>query len=294
MLENICAQLNKKIDMLYIQRIIKNEKMYLIFLSDKYGNDMDMLPLGFDSENGLEVPIDYDYDASGVNCSIPEQYNTYRNIVYDRLVESVPNAIVDDLGPYGISYAVNAIYTEYISEISISQLYAICNYMIHTIALICNEEEKTNFMSLLNNDIVSSFIRMDSSEKIAVIDGYYYVPDYLKMVFELSNELLSLAIEKKSGKAIDSEYCSELIENTKNSINDAFEKIKMEKDPMCDIDKIKALLDEVKADSEIESRYCSGLSEDITDRMKEFTEQFGFGDRQSFIGTNIKFGDEEE
>lgn len=73
---------------------------------------------------------------------------------------------MNELGPYGISYAINAVFSEYISDISISQLYDICNYMIFLIAFSCTMEEKSSFMLLMANDAITSFLRMPNSEKL--------------------------------------------------------------------------------------------------------------------------------
>lgn len=54
----------------------------------------------------------------------------------------------------------------------------------------------------MNNDIITSFIRMDNSEKLKYVEDYYYMPDYVEKVDKLSNELLLLAKEKKAGKTI--------------------------------------------------------------------------------------------
>ena len=166
MIDRICAQLREQGDDLRIQGIVKTEKMYLVTLSDKYGNNMDMSPLGFDIESGKEVYVEYDFDSSGINCIVPEAYRTYRDIVYSQLCENTPDHIVNELGPYGISYAINVVFLEYISDISISQLYDICNYMIFLIAFSCTMEEKSSFMLLMANDAIKSFLRMPNSEKL--------------------------------------------------------------------------------------------------------------------------------
>lgn len=275
MVEEICDKLGQSIDNLFIQRITKNEEMFLISLSDKYGNDMDMLPLGFDSETGNEVVVDYDYDYSGVDYTIPDKYKTYRNIIYDRLMEETPESIIDELGQYGISYPINALYTEYISDLSISELYAVCNYMVYTIAMFCNDEEKAKFISLLNNDMISSFIRMPNSEKLLVAKDYYYIPKYINNVLTLSNKLLVLAMNKKAGKEINTACCMSLKEKILSLITDAKEKLLKETDCICNIKALKGLLGGIKSNIEIEFMYCLGLSDEISERMKN-NEEYAF------------------
>lgn len=294
MIDKICAQLSEQVDDLHIQRIVKTEKMYLISLSDKYGNDMDMSPLGFDIESGKEVYVDYDFDSSGVNCIIPEAYSTYRNIVHFQLCENTPDSIVNELGPYGVDYAINTVFSEYISDISISQLYAVCNYMIHLIAFSCTMEEKSKFMLLMNNDIITSFIRMNNSEKLKYIDDYYYMPDYIEKVDELSNELLLLAKAKKAGETILREDSGAIIEKIRMAVNEAYEKLDREKNPICDIQILRNHLDVISAYSETESNYCNELSDDTTERMKGIDEDIWFSSRTAFLENDVKFGNGEE
>lgn len=294
MIDRICAQLSEQVDDLHIQRIVKAEKMYLISLSDKYGNNMDMPPLGFDIESGKEVYVDNDFDSSGINCIIPEAYSTYRNIVYFQLCENTPDSIVNELGPYGIDYVINAVFSEYISDITISQLYAVCNYMIFSIAFSCTTEEKSKFMLLMNNDTITSFIRMNNSEKLKYVGEYYYMPDYIEKVDELSNELLLLAKDKKAGKTISREDSGIMIENIRKSINEAYEKLDEEKNPICDIHILKNHLSTISSYSEIESNYCSELSDVITERMKEIDDTIGFSSRSTFVGNDVKFGNNGE
>lgn len=292
MIDRICAQLSEQANDLRIQRIVKTEEMYLVWLSDKYGNDMDMLPLGFDIESGKEVYVDYDFDSSGVNCTIPEAYRTYRNIVCSQLDANTPDSIVNELGPYGIDYAINAVFSEYayVSDISISQLYAVCNYMIHSIVFSCTAEEKSSFRLLMKNDMITSFIEMNTFEKLKYVDSYYYTPDYVEKVNDLSNELLLLAKDKKAGKTISREDSDALIENIRKAVNEAYAKLDGEPNPICDIHILKNRLNTISSYSEIESNYCSGLSDAITERMKEKDEAIGFSSRPIFTGNDVKFG----
>ncbi|NMB95639.1 MAG: hypothetical protein GYA02_03375 [Clostridiaceae bacterium] len=294
MIDKICLQLSESIDDLYIQKIIKTDKMYLVSLSDKYGNDMDMLPLGFDCVNGMEVHVDYDFDSSGIYCDIPEQYDTYRNIVFRRLSEYVSEDVINDLGPYGIVYAINAIYTEYVSNVSISQLFAICNYLIHTIALVCDNNEKTKFMLLLSNDTIGGFIRMAKEDKLLLVDEYYFIPEYLQETISLSDELLYLAKEKYKGNIIDENQCHLLIEKIKRSIDDSREKLSIENDLAYDSEKMETLLNSIISNFEIEFKYCIDISTDISERMRETVEDISFGNRGSFTSHRVTFGNEEE
>lgn len=294
MIDRICAQLKEQVDDLHIQRIVKTEKMYLISLSDKYGNNMDISPLGFDIESGKEVYVDYDFNSSGINCIIPEEYSTYRNIVYFQLCENTPDYIVNELGPYGIDYAINAVFSEYISDISISQLYAVCNYVIFLIAFSCTMEEKSKFMLLMNNDAITSFLRMNTSEKLEYVGEHYYVPDYIKKVDVLSNELLLLAKDKKTGKTISREDSDIMIENIRKAIDEAYEKLDTEKNPICDICFLKNHLSTISSYSEIESNYCSELSDVTTERMEQIDATIGFTSRPTFVGNDVKFGNNAE
>lgn len=290
MIDRICAQLSEEANELYIQRIIKTEKMYLISLSDRYGNDMDILPLGFDIVSGKEVYVEYDFDSSGVNCRVPEAYSTYRNIVYFELCKNTPDSIVIELGPHGINYAINVLFTEYISNISISQLYAVCNYMVHLIAFLCNEEEKSKAMFLMKNDIIISFIKMDIPEKLKYVENYYYIPDYIKKVDELSNQLLLLAKEKEAGKTISKKDSCVIIENIKSAVDEAYERLDQENNPICDMQILRNHLELIRTYSETESNYCNELSNDITERMKGIDGAIGFSSRSAFIGNDVKFG----
>lgn len=217
MINKICTKLSKSIGDLYIQSIIKTEEIYLITLSDKYGNDMDTLPLGFSCVDGHEVAVDFDCNTSGADWAIPDKYTTYRNVVCERLVQNMPDDVVEALGPHGIHYVVNALYTEYVADISIDELYAICSYLIYVIAATCSKEEKENIGCLLTNDAVRSFLEMNNSEKLNTVNNFYYAIFYLKE---------DIASEKE----IDKKYCEELTKNMQFAISNFKEIHKKETD----------------------------------------------------------------
>ena len=146
----------------------------------------------------------------------------------------------------------------------------------------------------MNNDIITSFIRMNNSEKLKYIDDYYYMPDYIEKVDELSNELLLLAKAKKAGETILREDSGAIIEKIRMAVNEAYEKLDREKNPICDIQILRNHLDVISAYSETESNYCNELSDDTTERMKGIDEDIWFSSRTAFLENDVKFGNGEE
>lgn len=272
MLDQICKRLEEEIKELYIQRITRNEGSVLIYLSDKYGNDMDMLPLCFDVLSGEEVSIDIDFDASGENVQIPKQYVTYRSRVYDRLMVYTPSFILQELGPYGINFPINSLFTQYIDGVELSQLFAICNYLTNSISLVCNDEEKKSFAKLLENEAICSFIILPNDEKLYIANEYYYQPEYIKEVISASNELLNEAIKRVNSGVVDGVAIQKIKDNVLDKLSLAQRKLLDEKDEMCNMAVLKNGLESLMDDIELEIHYCDGTTENISNRMKKQLE----------------------
>lgn len=283
MIEQICEKLNKEVDKLFIQRITKNNKCIYVYLSDQYGNNAAMPPLGFDLKSGEEIFVDYNYDYLGMDCEIPDQYNTYRNMVYDKLEKTVPSELADELEPYGVVYPINAIFTEYICDVEVSQLYAICNYLLNAIVVFCNNEEKEKFSQLMNNELIRSYIRLPIEEKLKIVDDCYFMPEYIEKIFTISDELLEMAVNKQAGGSIDPESYREIKEKLKSAIENGKEELPRETDPFCNMEIIGGKLERLIADVEQEFSYCENRSDMVSERMKEeessrsfFTEEGEF------------------
>ncbi len=288
MIELICKELSKQIKDLHIQRITQNDESILIYLSDLYGNNLDMLPLCFD-KNGNEMNIDIDYDPSGVDLDIPEKYDTFRNRVYDRLVEVTSPEIINNLGPYGISFPLNALYTEYIDDLELSQLFAICNYLVNMISLTCSEQEKSKFVELLKNEVIDNFIKSSNVEKLDIVTNYYFVPNYIQNVIMLSQEILDMAMNKSYGKHIDLEQYHRIKSQIKDEIIEARKLLSCETDEMCNVGFLGKSIDELEREVGIELSYCEEVSSVSSKRMKEKNERATDGTEKMFGIKDVKF-----
>lgn len=169
MIDKLCIQ----VEGLALLGIEKNEKMYRILLSDKYGNNPEHgISLFYDIESGKEVDSDCDefYSLEVYRCKLPKEYRTYRDIIYTKLEENTSEFIKKCLGPYGTENAVNAVFSKHVSGITFNQLYALCNHMVYLILFFCSKEEKSSFRLLLHNKVIRTFLDKPISEKLECVN----------------------------------------------------------------------------------------------------------------------------
>ncbi len=311
-IDKICKYIIRTKGAARVWKILKNPSVYAAYVSDEYGNVKEP-PLCFDGASGKEIFVDYDPEGvyppldsegnplnlAGAQCEIPEQYVSFRNIVFDRLVESIKNkeTVLENHGGLSngrdiekaVACAVDAFFLKTVKDLAVSDLYAACNYLVQTMQLLrygvfdeekqsvekILEQETRSVEKIMEQESVGSFLGMSAAEKMEFLefsDGYHYVPGYVKNVQGVSDEIIKLAInKKKTGAAPDGEVCKELAGKLADAVRAARDGLKTETDPVCNIRILSSMLDDEERYSREELEYCAGLSGKPSERVDEIT-----------------------
>lgn len=275
MVEQICKKIAENRD-LYIQKITGDCERVYIYVSDKYGNDMDSMPLAYSIEDGKESFLEDEFEAYyGIPCDVPDEYRTYKSLVQSKLEDTVPSNIMDALGNYGLNFPINAIYIRGVSDVTLSQLYAFCNYLINIIAFSCNSDEKSDFGLLLQNTHISDFIRLSNEEKLELVTDYFYIPTYMHTLQEHSMKLFELVEQKKHGNDINMEAYRYIKGDLLGRLRLCKDRVSCDGDLFCDTDILSKKLHDLENNIEQEFSYCEGLNSEVSDRVKQ-SEESGF------------------
>lgn len=288
-------KLSKNVPNLYIQRLTKNGNELSVYASDKYGNDFDMPPICIDINTGKELHMGFNFDASGINCEIPTEYTTYRSRVYDRIVSNIGDGVLDSLGEWGISIPINLIYHEPIADMTLSQIYAVCNYMVHVVALLYSDDERSSFIKLLQNERISSFLRLSNGDKLKLARNFYYIPDYVTDLQSLTYVLGGMARGMREAAEAGEISTNAAYENLKSNIQvlamACREKLAVDVDEMCDVAAVGAYIDTLEirmqeviaASDEFAPWQDSGYSgDDIFGTTDIFGPPASFGEPEPF------------
>lgn len=275
-IDQICSRLAKNMSQLYITRIIKSKECCYVYISDKYGNDPDVPPLGFNVETGDEVGVTFDFDPSGTDCEVPEKYKTFRTKVIEKLYEDLPDDRYNSLGPYGLYLPVNALYTESVRDVDLCDVYAICNYFVNLFADVCDDAEKKSYFTMIENPIISEFIQAPPAEKMKRAEEYYIMLDCISEYEEKSREILNMAMDFSEKREVNKEEL-----NKKKSIlaelqQKCLERISETDDPFCSQEMMTAKVERIAKAIEQEIAFCSGDEESKSERMLARMEMSSF------------------
>lgn len=266
MIKQICDNLHKGIDKLYIRSIQEDEGKVYIYLSDIYGNDKDDLPFGFDLSSGESIYVDLDTDCYGKEYDIPIEYQTYRSIVLNKLQENLPEVLRQNL-TWGLYLPMNVIYSDYISEISLPQLYALCYYFFNLYVSVCTEDEKGSVFLLRRNRIIYGFLQLSMEEKMELVGDYYFTPRYIQKLFDKADEILVYAEQKKVGNRIDEDKFR-LLETEINELKKEVDSLlSVENDSCCSIEKMQEKINETMTNVEQEILYCESKTEELSNSV---------------------------
>ena len=271
----------------YINSILETDKAYCIYLTDKYGNDIDELPICINKSTYTRCEDEdaFNVEINGIECEIPEEYSSYRNKVKKILIEKYKmEDILDNEEQIGV--VIDAIFFEGYHEYSLSELYSISHYLIELVEIYCNKEEKSNLLLLIENEAISSFFCLSDEEKLNCSKNYYYKPKSVEKLCAISNEILGMAISKYNGVSVD----KELIENAYKKFLILIEKsrneITKEENDVIDQEKLLAEIKYLEKQSLIEHDYCMDIKTVLSERM-----QSGLNESSSNFGlNNNKFG----
>ncbi len=167
----------------YINSILETDKAYCIYLTDKYGNDIDELPICINKSTytRCEDADAFDVEINGIECEIPEEYSSYRNKVKQILTEKYKEE--------QINVVVDSIFWEGYREYSLSELYYISNYLLELAEVYCSVEEKSNLLMLIENEAISSFFDLSDEEKLNCSKNHYYKTKSVEEFDVFGNEI---------------------------------------------------------------------------------------------------------
>lgn len=287
----ICEKITTQIGDVYISKIYENEKNYCFYFSDKYGNNLDILPLCVDKLTGKETE-DYNIELDGNECDIPEKYKTYKEVIIEKICQNFGKDNGEKLTSEQVRNIIDILFYNGYYNLEPSKLFAICNCFIHLVIILCSEEEKNNSSVIVYNQDILEFINSTIEEKIAFSEEYYYMPDNLKKLFSLSEELLAISMCKFRGKEIDEEYLKDVREQIQQQIG--FCKIEIEKcsDILCNKELINKKSEWLIQQIKIEIDFCDNKSDKKSERMllladnkenNKFNIQNDFCDEGSFL-----------
>jgi len=271
----------------YINSILETDRAYGIYFTDKFGNDIDELPVIINKSTytRCEGEDAFDVELNGIECEVPEEYASYRNKVKKLLIEKYKTEDVLDNEEY-ITVVIDSIFFEGYHEYSLSELYSIGHYLIELVGICCNKEEKSNLLILIQNESIKSFFDLSDEEKLNCSKNHYYKPESVEKLGLMSDEILGMAISKYNGVSVD----KELIENAYKEFLILIEKsrneITKEKNDVIDQEKLLTEIKYLEKQSIIEHDYCMDVTTTISERM-----QSNLGESVSNFGINKnKFG----
>ena len=199
----------------YINSILETDKAYCIYLTDKYGNDIDELPICINKSTYTRCEDEdaFDVELNGIECEIPLEYSSYRSKVKKILTEKYKT---DDIlkSEERISVVIDSIFYDGSHEFSLSELYSVSNYLLELVEIYCDEEEKNNMLILIKNEVIRDFFDLSDEEKIDRSKNHYYKTDSVEKLCTMSNEILGMAVSKYNGVNVD----NDLVDNTYEKI----------------------------------------------------------------------------
>lgn len=278
----------------YINSILETDKAYCIYLTDKYGNDIDELPICINKSTYTRCEYEdaFNVEINGTECEIPEEYLSYRNKVKKILIEKYKAEDILD-NEEQICVVIDSIFFKGYHEYSLSELYSISHYLIELVGIYCNIEEKSNLLILIENEVISSFFGLSDEEKLNCSKNHYYKPKSVEKLCAISNEILGMAVSKYNGVSVD----KELIENAYKKFLILIEKsrneITKEENDVIDKEKLLAEIKYLEKQSLIEHDYCMGIKTVLSERMQSgFNESFSnFGLNNNKFGNTSSFTD---
>lgn len=270
---------------IYISQLYGDDKHLSIMPSDKYGNDIDNAPYVVDINNGKSIYMK-DGLTNFIRIEIPEKYKTYRTRVKEKLNETIDEFRIDDLGPWGLDIVVNTIYVDYI-KLELSDIYALCNYLITLITFSCAEEEKASASKLWENKEIREFMQSNEKDKLKASESFYLKPSYIEELFSESIKLLDVATKKDKSGELDKLKYYNIKKNLRKMIrSDLKEKLEKETDEFYNKKVLKKLIKQEMDEIHKEISFCEGRSKEISERMK-INKTFDGGFEDFSIPTSI-------
>lgn len=185
MIEKICRNLENKLGEIYVDKIVKNDTYYLVYLTDFLGMNVDKIPYRFDNRTGDEVGrlnIDYDYTKDG--CDIPLKYRSGRRLVIDEI-------LVNDGGEDGdykfdgvtleeLNLWLDIMYSLIDEKIDASLLYALSDYYVGIVnSMITDKKDRLDYSKIVEDMIVRDCLKRIKKD-IRERNGDFLVPEFVR------------------------------------------------------------------------------------------------------------------
>lgn len=192
--EKICESLESRLGKIYVDKIVKNDTYYLIYLTDFLGMNVDKIPYRFDNRTGDEVGrlnIDYDYTKDG--CDIPLKYRSGRRLVID---EILVNDGCED-GDYkfdGITLEelnlwLDIMYNLIDEKIDASLLYALSDYYVGIVnSMITDKKDRLDSSKIVDDMAVRNCLKRMKND-IREKNGDFLVPEFVREFYRILKEI---------------------------------------------------------------------------------------------------------
>lgn len=145
-----------------VREVLETDEAYCIYLSDRYGNFIDELPLCINKSSGLacDEDVSVDVELKGVECEVPLKYASYSYKAKRLLSEKWRDSA-------RVSAVVDALFWDG-CQLDEDDLYAVANYMMGLVDRYCSDEEKSSVLLMVDNERVKEFLGLDNDEKVVV------------------------------------------------------------------------------------------------------------------------------
>lgn len=278
----------------FINSILETDKAFCIYFTDRFGNDIDELPLSVNKSTytRCEGEDAFDVELNGIECEIPLEYSSYRSKVKKILIEKYK---ADDIlkNEEQISVVIDSIFYDGYHEFSLSELYSVSNYLLELVEIYCNEEEKNNMLMLTKNEAIRDFFDLSDEEKIDRSKNHYYKTDSVEKLCTISNEILGMAVSKYNGVYVDNDLVDNTYEKILMLIVESRNEISKEKNNVIDKEKLSKEIDYLEKQSSIEHDYCADVTTILSERMRNFISEndSNFGTNKNKFGNMSSFTD---
>lgn len=150
----------------YINSILETDNAYCIHPTDKFGNDIDELPLVLYKDTFIPCADEmeaFDVELHGVECEIPEKYASDRVKVQKMLIEKCKSSN-DAVSKKHIKVAVDSLFFQGYCEYSLDELYSVCSYLLDLVKTHCSEED--SILTVTNYKEIEEFFNLTDEEKL--------------------------------------------------------------------------------------------------------------------------------
>lgn len=158
MFNKACEVVSKLSGVSYFNKILSTSDEYCFFLADEYGNSLGKKY--FLNKSTFKVEVDGLAEQYGIECDVPEQYQTYKV----KVIKSLSGVL--DVPRKDVVNAVNLLYGSEKIVLSYDNLHRLCTFFISLINYYCSDYEKADIALVRSNVTVFSFLDLPLGDKL--------------------------------------------------------------------------------------------------------------------------------